>query len=258
MTARTRPDVQPWNPVYQPEHVSGIPNLLVSGCSYTDNISMTETVTWPWYLKTLLGFQQVLDCSQSGAGNNHIHNSIINECETNPEVTAESTLVIVMWSGWSRADVIGHQSITRTIHPISNYDFSPSYSTFSLFRNPRDNKSPAEKLCEQYSRVIEPEAQVYESSLRIVGLKNYLENKKIPHVFIPWKNLGAEYKFVKDQHVDLLGQQIESFMANITCLDDYAKQRHLVAPDGHPSTEAHLRWSRNILMPYLLEHVQGV
>jgi hypothetical protein len=254
MTAKTRPLVQPWNTEYRPEQGSPWPTLLVSGCSFTDNISMKETVTWPWYLKTLMGFQTVYDCSQSGAGNNHIYNSILNECETNNDIDTKNALVVVMWSSWSRADVIAHKSMTKHIHSFSNYEFSGEFNTLSLYRNSRDDKSAAEKLCNQYAKVIDPEAQVYETCLRIIGLKNYLENKKIAHVFLSWKSVEIEYNFVNDKHVQKLGQQIQSFMAPVMTLDDYARFKHLKNLDGHPSTEAHLRWSRNVLMPYLLDY----
>ncbi len=255
MTAKTRPHVAPWNSEYKAELKSPWSNLLVSGCSFTDNISMTETVTWPWYLKTLMDFDCVYDCSQSGSGNNHIFNSIVNECETNPAINGQSTLAVIMWSGWSRADAIGHKHVTQTLCPISNYEFSENYATLSLFRNSRDNKTEAEKLCVQYARVVEPEAQIYESCLKIIGLKNYLENKKIPHVFVSWKPIESEYDFIADPNIPQMAQQIKSFLAPIPTLDEYAHSKHLQIADGHPSTEAHLRWSRNVLMPYLIEFI---
>lgn len=253
MPARTRPLIQSWNTDYRPDQRTLVPNLLVSGCSFTDNISMTETVTWPWYLKTLMGFRTVYDCSQSGSGNNHIFNSIVNECETNTDITSKNTMAVIMWSGWSRSDAIGHKHVTQTLCPISNYEFSENYATLSLFRNSRDNKTEAEKLCVQYARVVEPEAQIYESCLKIIALKNYLENKKMPYVFLSWKNIENEFKFVSDPHVLSMGEQIAGYMAPIVTLDDYAASKHLQAPDGHPDTEAHLRWSRHVLMPYLFE-----
>ncbi len=253
MVAKTRPLVQAWNPEYRADNVSLFPNLLVSGCSFTDNISMTESVTWPWYLKTLFDFTAVYDCSQSGAGNNHIFNSIINEIETNANINSHNTLTVVMWSSWSRADVIGSSEVTKNIHSVSNYQFSDNFCTLSLYRQPRDTKSEEEKLCAQYARVVDPEAQVYESCLKIIALKNYLENKKMPYVFCSWKKLEAEYSFVKDQAVQYLAQQISNHMAPIISLDEYATGRNLRAPDGHPDTEAHLRWSRHVLMPYIIE-----
>ncbi len=253
MPARTRPLIQAWNTDYRPDQRTLVPNLLVSGCSFTDNISMSETVTWPWYLKTLMGFRTVYDCSQSGAGNGHVFNSIVNEIENNSAITSNNTMTVIMWSGWSRADVIGHTAVTATIHPISNYEFSDNFATLSLYRQPRDTGLPAEKLCAQYARVVDPEAQIYDTCLKIIALKNYLENKKMPHVFLSWKNIENEFKFVSDPHVLSMGEQIADYMAPIVTLDDYAASKHLRAPDGHPDTEAHLRWSRHVLMPYLFE-----
>lgn len=252
MVARTRPNVQPWDPTYRPQRASPWPNLLVSGCSLTENISMTETITWPWYLKTLMGFKTVYDCSQSGAGNDHIYNSIVNECETNFNLTCNNTLVIVMWSAWSRADVIADQATSSSFHPVSRYDFSENYSSLGLFRKSLGVISPVEKLCAEYKKIIRPEAQIYESCLRIVGLKNYLENKKFQHIFVSWKPIEQEYQLIEDTNIQTLAHTISQMMAPVPSLDQYAQDRHLLGLDRTIETEAHLRWARNILMPYIL------
>lgn len=258
MVARTRPDVRPWFEGYKPQHSVPWTNLLISGSSYTDNISMTETVTWPWYLKTLLGISTVYDCSQSGAGNDHIYNSVINECEINPCIKPETTLVIVMWSAWSRCDVISDQKTSADTLPVSRFDFSENYSTLSIMRKRLGNPTPVERLCAQYSQIVRPDAQSYSSCLRIIGLKNYLENKKLAHVFVPWRSIHQEYESIQDDNLRAMAHKITQMMAPLPSLDEYAKERHLLSVEGQPDTEAHLRWSRNILMPYLNDFIYDI
>ena len=76
--------------VFDPVYTSQWQNLLVSGCSYTWNNSMTDICTWPYYLRDLGNFQQVWDCSQGGSGPAHCFNSIINELTINPELTPKT------------------------------------------------------------------------------------------------------------------------------------------------------------------------
>jgi hypothetical protein len=111
MTAKTRKLAKQFTTTYSTE----FKNLLVSGCSYTFNNSENHICSWPYYLRDLAGFNEVYDCSQSGAGSNHIFNSIINEIETNININIQDTLVIIMWSGLTRTDVIAEQDITAEL-----------------------------------------------------------------------------------------------------------------------------------------------
>ena len=113
MIFKTRPGIKKQ---FDTVHDFGIKNLIVSGCSFTYNNHETSASTWPYYLKDLGGFDQVLDCSMPGAGNYHIASSLQWAIEMqNPDPT--NSLVIVMWSGNDRDDYICPQSI------ITDYPF---------------------------------------------------------------------------------------------------------------------------------------
>jgi hypothetical protein len=102
-------------------HNFGIKNLIVSGCSFTYNDVDTAPVTWPYYLRDLGGFDQVLDCSLPGAGNSHISDSLIWGLEID-QLDPAASLVIVMWSGHDRDDYICPNE------HINNYPFRFNYS----------------------------------------------------------------------------------------------------------------------------------
>ena len=73
----------------------GYKNLLAGGCSFTRNKSSEYIESWPYYLRDLADFKQVFDCSCAGAGNKHIHDSVIYALEENDSITPENTFVAV-------------------------------------------------------------------------------------------------------------------------------------------------------------------
>jgi 5-methylcytosine-specific restriction endonuclease McrA len=238
MTAKTRPNIQCWNSELVSTKFSKYSNLLVSGCSYVYNNSDDKVATWPYYLRFLINFDEVYDCSQSGAGANHVFNSIINELETNKNLTSSNTLVIVMWPNLSRTDVIAETTVTKPWHFMSNYNFNTDFSTLSIFRTLPNSSTELEKLCKQYSMLISPEAQIYESCLKIIALQQYLISKSFDYIFLSWEPV-----------------QTTAFnlpFDNCLSLGEFADTVDMRIPgDGHPTTEAHLQWCNKHLIPLL-------
>jgi hypothetical protein len=221
-------------------------NLLISGCSYTWNNSEQYVCSWPYYLRDICGFEQVFDCSQSGAGSNHIFNSVINEIETNENIKQDNTLVVVMWSGLTRTDVIASQDITAPWHFMSNYNFNNKFATLSIF-NDAQGENLLSTLCQQYKRLVDTDAQIYESMLKIIALESYLKQKQFDFVFTSWMNPRLELDRVKCN----LSSQVSSLLNNIPYLDEYAIQKNQKEPDGHPTPDGYLGWTREHLIPYL-------
>jgi hypothetical protein len=227
-------------------HTTQFKNLLVSGCSFTYNNSDKHICSWPYYLRDLAGFDEVYDCSQSGAGSNHIFNSVINEIETNANINTQDTLVIVMWSGLTRTDVIAEKDITKSWHHMSNYHFDNQYATLSIF-NHVSKSTPLDQLCQQYKKLISVDAQIYESVIKIIALKSYLDQKGFQSIITSWKDPQLEL-----EHTTIAPNMVDSALAtlnNIKYLDSYAV--NLKETDGHPTPDAYLGWTREHLLPYL-------
>jgi len=229
-------------------HTTQFKNLLVSGCSFTYNNSNLDICSWPYYLRDLAGFEQVYDCSQSGAGSNHVFNSIINEIETNPNINVQDTLVVIMWSGLTRTDVIAEQDVTKLWHHMSNYNFDSQYATLSLF-NGTDGATPLDQLCRQYKKLVSVDAQVYESVIKIISLKAYLDQKGFSSVITSWTDPILELKNTA------IGQSIIisalSTLNNIQYLGVYADSKNLKEADGHPTPTGYLGWTQQHLLPML-------
>ena len=245
MTAHPRQLARSFAPLAKPR----FQNLLVSGCSFTYNDSDQHICSWPYYMRDLGGFSQVLDCSQSGAGNNHVFNSVVNEIETNPAVAADNTVVIVMWSGLTRTDVIATPDITRKWHSESNYHFNNWFSTFSIFNRPQGSGYRAlEELCQLYKRTVSVDAQVYESLIKMIALRAYLDQRGFESVALSWKDPALEYH---NRNIDqcIIDSAVQTLDTTVEYLDSYAQRHCEQAPDGHPTGAGYLGWTRNCLLP---------
>jgi hypothetical protein len=249
MTAKIRANLI--SAMWNVNHVSGFKKLLVNGDSFTFNNSDIHCCTWPYYLADSIGldFDQIYDCSQSGGGTSHVLYSTINEIETNKNLSSESTLVIVMYSGLHGADVIGKQSITKKWHHMSNYCFDDELATLSLFRKVDDTETKLGKLCDLYADIIGKREQIYQSCLNIIALKNYLENKNFKFIFTSRRDPHLDLLTVDNQ----LSDQVKSvFNRDLEYIGDWTKERNLSIPnDGHPTPEGHIQWCRQQLLPFL-------
>lgn len=220
-------------------HKSNFKNLLVSGGSYVWNNSEQHLCTWPYYLRDFAGFEQVYDASQSGSGCGHVFNSIINEIETNKEISSDNTLVIIMISDLAIFDTITSTDLTRPWHPMSNYDFNESFSTITLFKSFRNKATTSlEKLCLEYAKHIDMNAQVYENLIKIKALHAFLKDKNFTSVTLAWKDMDTF--------------DCSKYFTNIETLDGFTERNQMRIPgDGHPSPDAHLNWTREVLVPFL-------
>ena len=222
-------------------------NLLVSGCSFTYNNSDQHACSWPYYLKDLCGFKEVYDCSQSGAGQNHILYSIVNEIETTDDITPENTFVIIEWSGFTRVDVIADSEITKDIHFMSNYKYNKRFATLSISEDEPGEKTDIGSLNKMYRKLVDPDAQIYQGCLNICLMKNYLESKGFNYVFTSMMDPRPELQRVKN----ILVQETEKLLSNLEFLHEFSVSTHRVESCGHPTPDCYLDWTRSHLIPYL-------
>ena len=179
MTAKTR-NIKP---LFSPITETQYPYLLVSGGSNTWNNSDTNLCTWPYYLRDLCQFKEVYDCSQSGSGCNHIFNSIVNEIETNPVLDPKNTIIICLWPDMSRTDVINFTDTVKDTHVMSLYNFNDRFSTHTLFPD-SPHGGILSDMGKLFKKVVDMDAQVYESAIKIIALDSYLEHRGYKKIFL--------------------------------------------------------------------------
>ena len=239
--------------VFPQEYSATLPNLLVSGCSYTWNNSEEHPVTWPYYLRDIVGFTEVFDCSQAGSGSNLAYTSIINELECNVSLTPENTMVIVMWSSLPRIDILAPKKLVDSWAnmPTHVFDYQQRFSNLSIWwrESPENTNREVEKLRSQYQKIIGPGPQILQSIINIIALHNYLKNRGFKSVLLTWELFDEIELSDIDSH---LTQRIKELIAPIETLGEYAtRTQSRILGDGHPSVHAHLNWTQQVLIPYL-------
>ena len=224
-------------------------NILVSGCSFVYNNSKKHVCTWPYYLRDITNLDEVIDVSHSGAGNSHVFNSIVNEVEFNDKVNPVDTLVIIMFSGLSRIDLIATPEITSEWHHMSNYHFNENLSTLSLFHVDKTMpRGPAYDVSDVYVRNVPVKATIFQNCLYMITLSEYLKSKNFKSVITFGWNMCNEYALLSN---DKMYNRIKSFESTLQYLGQYADMINQLEPDGHPNTEAHLLWTKEHLLPYM-------
>ena len=233
---------------FEQTHTTRYKKLLVNGCSFTCNNSDHDICSWPYYLRDLVGFEEVVDCSQIGAGTSHIFNSTVNEIESDSTLTPDDTLVIIMWTGLTRTDVVATQDITKPLHPISNYNFDDKFSTLSLLQGSGDRA--LQNLWQQHNQLVDTDATIYEGLLKIIALEAYLKHKGFRFLFLSWKDPSTQLDRIQSPLVAC----VYSFLDPVRYLDEYSltnQQRE--SNSGHPSPDGYLGWTRSCLIPYLVD-----
>jgi hypothetical protein len=232
------------------------PNLLVSGCSFSYNHSADHVTSWPYYLRDLANFREVYSTALTGAGTQHIFNSIINEIENRSNLNADNTTVLVMWSGLSRTDVIAETTVVQPwmsrsgAFPLDQmYHYDDQFSTMRVPRLRRlDNKDPVDQMHGLYRKIICPHAQTLQSMLNIVALSGYLENLGFPYMFMSWRSHAMDLATVPGA----LSQRVGDLVNTVETIGDYATTTGNMDNSRHPNIDAHLDWTRLRLVPELI------
>jgi hypothetical protein len=216
----------------------GYKNLVVGGCSFTFNISDTDSSSWPYYVRDKCGFDQVYDCSVQGASNYQIMTSVTYALESNLLYPKE-TLVIVMWSGYSRDGVIVGDNVTDNKDYV--YDYTDRVKWII-------NTTAKQKT--RHSRALE-------NYIYITMLWEYLKSKGYNVVFLNFVEPGMP---VRDSTFDVtkflptnLSQAFESKFSSIENFYKYCVKHNMLQDDDfHPTMQGHLSWAHNVLAPSLL------
>ena len=232
-------------------HDFGIKNLIVSVCSFTYNNHETAAVTWPYYLKDIGGFDQVLDCSLPGAGNYHIANSLQWAIEMDKPDPNDS-LVIVMWSGNDRDDYICPKSI------INDYPFKFNYSDNVMSGITGGSHAGAggntAKGLKELAQTKTLESRAIENYLIISSLYNFLQNKGYKFIFLDYLDRSLPSRTsdfnTKKYLPSELNDNLEKIITHITDLYTWGLGRNYLLSDLlHPTIDGHLTWSKEILLP---------
>jgi len=231
----------------------GYKNLLVSGCSFTANKNEHHLISWPYYLRDLGSFERVIDCSCPGAGNTHIHNAVIHELESSPDITPENTLVIVMWSGYDRDDFLVDPIVLKRKYTDSYY-----YTRDCALGMTGGLAGESNLLAsvENIKKIKSAESRALENYILVTSLQGYLKSRGFKFLFTeaftPGTVLYPEYDIIDYLSPDLSAKYVEMTRELTPTLGSWSIPYLELSADGcHPDPSVHLLWTEKILIPHL-------
>lgn len=229
-------------------------NLIVSGCSFTYNNHESSAATWPYYLRDLGGFEQVLDCSLPGAGNFHISNAL-QWCIENDQPDPKESFVIVMWSGNDRDDYVCPDSNNSGTYPFT-FKYGDSVISGITGGSGEDNSGNTITGLENIADTKTSASRAIENYLYINGLKNYLENNGYQYVFLDYIDRSLPSRTVDfdiRKHLPKnLAIQMDKMFTKIMTPNEFALRNDLLdGDDFHPTPDGHLEWIKQVLLPKL-------
>lgn len=252
MTFKTRPAlVNQFSKIHQ----FNFENLVVGGSSFTDNNHETQPVAWPYYLRDLGGFSDVLDCSMPGAGNYHISTSMQWAME-NHNIDPSKNLVIVMWSGNNMDDCLSARQDIKDSYPVRFQYNSEVCSGITGGISAEGNLNS--RKFKEYTLTKTPQTRAIENFLHILSLYNYLKVNNFSYVFLHHLNWSLPSR-ANDLDIrpylpkNLVNQYNKMFAEIVTPYEFALKNGLLWDDDFHPSPDGHLIWTKTILLPKLIQ-----
>jgi len=250
-----------------------IKNLVVNGCSYTAESS--GCVSWAQYLAEKLEIDCYKNLAMGGAGNRYICWSTM-EYLTASEFDPEETLVVIMWSGVDRKDMMishewaQHLGLTYGFVPQQNYPVIPGNDDTVRYLLSGGcvgswlETAQVSEIFHPMYRVSDRDTMSKESLFDFVNLQNYLERHRYRYKFTTFMNLWNS--------TDLPFAQMDCSIA----MDRYAwaqkfdwspwffvdQEKNGLAEfayaldqlqDLHPTTEAHREFTDSIVWPNIKE-----
>ncbi len=164
-----------------------IENLLTSGCSFTQG-----NKTWACSISNHLDIPNLFNMGSSGAGNKYICSSVIDAIQYY-NLNPCNTLVLVMWSGPSRRDILVSGEYW---YLLSDYLYKTKLNdtgdTYWVHSGGRSNSwlrhAEVKKIFQHQYISVDPICDCKEALTHIVNLANFLENHGFVYRFMSYLN----------------------------------------------------------------------
>ena len=224
--------------------------ILIGGCSFSAG-GINQYHIWSEQLKGSK-LVEVKNVARGSYGQGLITQTVVDELI---QSDFEYDFVIVQFSAIIRSVGGNLDEVLKKIHNNPNEDVSEYYSNVDDIYNKDKNNFVSDK----YSKL---ESSYYKSSLlKIAFLKDFLENKKIPHLFFwGWQQIDdkvyKEHKKIIDYIYDSNNWWSFEMFGGINEFNKFhlgEKEAVLSSDDFHPSKKGHKNFYRKVIRPKILE-----
>lgn len=228
-------------------------NILINGGSLSRGPG-----SWPYWIRQYLEQSNVVNLSQSGAGNTYIHETTISEI-----AQRSYDLVIVQWTPFVRFDfkvkdiskfdntiftskhqVKQNDWPEKIVFPVNDQDYVETDWIFGCgVAVNYDQDSQLNDAFGGFYRHTGPSEQMYHAIMKLISLQSFLKVQQIPYLFV----FGRPFKVLnRYQHLRSLVDW--EYMYTDNYILDLAERKNSFDPDGmHPSTEVYQEFADLIL-----------
>lgn len=244
--------------------MSQIRNLVVCGCSYTDDKNYT---TWASILSRHYPNINYHNIAAGGSGNDYICNRTINFLEQQSFNPAE-TLVLVMWSGTGRKDIKVSGEWWYHIQNQYSYTSRDDHENYYVLSgglvNVWTTNNTTKQMFDWPYRVADPRLLCQNSLMNFLNLENYIKVKGYKHRFTSFANyweiesesnfLAGDYSIGAFCQDDPLYQKFNFsnwFFVDHqkNCLAEFSRDAGELDGSGHPTELSHQKFFNQIVLP---------
>ena len=227
-------------------------NLLVSGCSYTFNQGWAKHISSQYNIN-------LINLARSGAGNTHIANSIITQCEFDKfKIGPSNTYVIIMWTGPDRLDTIVDAKHMDSDTTRDQYEYSSQSAWVGTggARGMGNNPAVADTVLRPAYPYKNAHTQALECYITVCTTWHYLRNRGFKFKFLNYRNLSIPARDDAFNWLKLLPEHLETdtmFMDCVTPYEHAVREDMLSEDEYHPTEQGFIDWCGKHLLPEI-EH----
>lgn len=243
-----------------------IKNLIVSGCSFTQ-----AEYNWALALIHKIPGLGHVNLACSAAGNTYICDSVI-DCLLTTDCNPDETLVLVMWSGVTRKDLITSDVVYQNLQYKYKAESHGSCYVFSGGELGTWNEDPIVKIAFKSLYKMENENTMGKESLRnMVKLQEFLTAHRYKFKFMSYVNYwedtadkigDMDFSLTHYLKYDHWYRALD--FSNWIFMDEqkngiyeYTKQHGLFLDDNfHPNDQAHKEFAHKYIYPQIKHYFQ--
>lgn len=247
-----------------------IKNLVVNGCSYTEDRSRKS---WAVHVKERFTIENYKNLATAAAGNFYIANSTLDYLES-ADLNPSETLVIIMWSGSGRKDI--RISGEWYYHFNDKYQwgaksYNDNESEYYLFSGGLTNAwaglPEIKSIFEWAYKLSDPISLCKDTLTSILFLENYLRNHNYHYRYASfvnyWQDQCESNQFTGDYSIPFFLKDIPMYQkfnfdpwvfadSERNCLGEFAQKLNEMDSTVHPTTLGHQRFSEDVIIPHLI------
>ena len=197
----------------------------------------------------------LINLARSGAGNTHIANSIITQCELNKfKIGPGNTYVIVMWSGPDRLDTMIDVKHIDYEQSRDQFEYSPHSAWVGTggARGMGNNPAVADTVLRPAYPYKNAHTQALECYVTICTTWHYLRNRGFKFKFLNYRNLSIPARDEAFDWLALIPEHLEADRMFMNCITpyEYAVREDMLSEDEyHPTEQGFVDWCKKHLLP---------